>query len=302
MWIMKKDELARMRKARDMTVQQLADRSGVHRRTIEKIESGEQLRVKGKTIEDLAAALKCTMNVLGTLEDEDHLLPDTPGPAVSPWESVARTGSDTKQAQREQQRGIARPTIDWEGREIPIMSYSKQKQCELLYTVLADDTFAACGKIRHYDTMPREVAQVLKAEVGGGASYFVIRREIPRLGPQRGPEYLRERWSSCRRNSIARSCCATTSKARRSPCSCGWSCWSRRVTGRDFRRSIRRRHFARGHSYQSGLRSGACSSKRISSRLTPNSARIRRRISLQLQNEFFEQFGLARIVQQTREN
>lgn len=191
MRIMKKGELERLRLAAGLTVQQLAARSNVNRRTIERIESGQQPRVKDRTTEDLARGLRCEADVLSTLEGQPPEWTRTPAPMVSPAHSVARTSPDTKQAQREASMGIDRPTIEVAGKDIPIMSYMRKKQCELLYATLTNDTFAACGQVRDYKAMPSEVASLLNADVGAGASYFVIQREIKRLGPQGGSEHLR---------------------------------------------------------------------------------------------------------------
>ncbi len=61
----------------------------------------------------------------------------------------------------------------------------------MTYADMEGDTLAVCGKIRHYDEMPEAVAAFLKADKGSAAGYYIIQREIPRLGLQGGSEYLR---------------------------------------------------------------------------------------------------------------
>ena len=185
-WTLKPGEIERRRRALGFSIQELADKADLERRMIERYESGERKRVTRETILSVAEALKCEPKKIA---DPDEDQPWTDPPMKSPAESVIATGADTKQAQRERDMGIDKPYLIWAGKQVPIMSFALKKDCEIDYAAKDGAQIAVCGKIRHYDEMPADAAKLLRSD--GGASFFVIQREIPGLGIQGGSEYVR---------------------------------------------------------------------------------------------------------------
>ncbi len=191
MWRLKPNQIRDRRQKAGLTLQALADRVELHRRTLERIESGETDRLKAAHLEALAKALKCKIEDLGWPEGQSNA--ETPPPRRSPAESIAKTNPSSKQARREQMIGIARPTLVWEGKTIPILSFTLQLDCEIFYRPMAEaaETIAICGAIRDVRPMPSDVAAVLGVERGTGACYCVVQREIPLLGQDGESDPLR---------------------------------------------------------------------------------------------------------------
>jgi hypothetical protein len=189
-WVPIAGAIDRLRVEKGLTIVKLARAARLDPKTVRAFISGTRDAQDG-TAEALARALGCDVKAIANEATETvSAYSLTPPPPHSPSEHMVPTAPDTKQAQRETTLGLDKPWIEISGRRYQVLSFTRTKKIEFSHDCMRDDEYAVCGRVRHFEPIPADAAAVLEAEVGRGAAYFRIRREVPGLGPQGGSEFL----------------------------------------------------------------------------------------------------------------
>ncbi len=193
MWILRPQTLHRLRTRKKLTVEELAERTGLSDRQLRRFAAGTSVVVQEQNLAALASVLGCAPDELATWKDE---APPPPAPLPSVVVERARdfkpvrTDPETAQARLERLLGRHDEQVTLGGKHYPLLGFDAMKQCELLHRELELGRFAIAGEVRDLKFMSLEVANYLRAEQGRGAGAFKITRPIANTGRRTEPPAL----------------------------------------------------------------------------------------------------------------
>ncbi|HZS38039.1 MAG TPA: helix-turn-helix domain-containing protein [Polyangia bacterium] len=193
-WVMMTGRLRHYRDERGFTQVALAVKADLDETTVRRLESGKLRRCEDASLMRLARELKCDKKDLAYPERDlkagrgdpayqaardRGMQPLTPIDLRAPEEAL--TGPAMRMVQREVRLGFDKPTIELDGEVHKVLGFAAMHDCELHYEQL-EELFVVTGTIRELRPIPVDVGELLGAELGRGAAYARIRRDISGLG------------------------------------------------------------------------------------------------------------------------
>src|SRR5262245_52723563 len=176
-WVPIEGALRKLREARDLSRQELADRSGVRHRTIRAHESGTPPRtMQDDTIRLLAKALNVDKSALAK-KVADSELAHAIDVNAGDQRMLPAVKTLTLRAEQERGLGVHDGVMTRAGR-VEVLGPALMQRLSAGCALHEGQRFAVVGTVRQYDAIPQVAAKVLGVPLGFGARVMLLRKLV----------------------------------------------------------------------------------------------------------------------------